>query len=366
VAGCWIASRPAATGDPLEQLQELWQQSERSLTWPTVPETAEQADFVRLWSPRCAPSRPTPALPGRTRHESAVADRIRGALLGLAIGDAAGERRALKRPPAGWTQHTALALCLADSLLELGISDARDQMERYLRWQRDGYLSANGQPGRTTPDVARALATYQWRGLPMAGSHDPRDRTTASLPRVVSAVAFAVHDSAAAVALASECSRTTHQSPVVLDACRYFAALLLGAFGGAEPKSVLGDLYEPVPGLWSGRPLRPEIVAAASAPIGDVEARGQSDVVSVITLVRSVLLQSVDFDGAVHHALGLSRDPALAGALTGAMAGAFFGAGAIPEASTASLPGLAVLEDIAARLVTASRPRSEQPRGPRR
>jgi ADP-ribosylglycohydrolase len=366
-AGCWIASRPVVTGDPLERLQVLWRQSEQSLTWPVVPETAEQAEFIRTWSPRPVAPRPAPVVPARVAPAPPMADRIRGVLLGLAVGDAAGEGRALRRPPTGgWTQHTALALCLADSLLELGICDARDQMERYLRWQREGYLSARGQPGRPTPDVARALATYQWRSLPMAGSHDPRDRTTASLPRVVSAVAFASRDPAAAVALASECSRTTHQSPVVLDACRYFAALLLGALGGGAPEAVLGGLYEPVAGLWSARPLRPEIVAAASTPVGEAKTRGHADVVNAIAIVRSAVLQSADVPSAVQRALGLSRDPALAGALTGALAGAFFGAGAIPPSATAGLPGLALVEDFAARLAAAARARQTPGPGLRR
>jgi len=228
-------------------------------------------------------------------------------------------------------------------------------MERYLRWQHEGYLSARGQPGRPTPDVARALATYQWRGLPMAGSHDPRDRTTASLPRVVSAVAFSAGDPAAAIALASECSRTTHQSPVVLDACRYLAALFLGALGGGEPKAVLGGLYEPVAGLWSARPLRPEIVAAASVPADEAMSRGNSDALNAITLVRAAVLQTGDVPGAVQRVLGLSRDPALAGALAGSLAGAFLGADSIPPTVTAGLPGLARVEELAARLAAAAR-----------
>ncbi len=356
-AGCWIASRPVVTGDPLERLQVLWRQSEQSATWPVVPETADQAEFVRTWSPRpSATLPPAPAAAPRATPDPLLADRVRGSLLGLAVGDAAGEGRALRRPPTGgWTQHTSLALCLAESLLELGICDARDQMERYLRWQREGYLSARGQPGRPTPDVARALATYQWRGQPMAGSHDPRDRTTASLPRVVSAVAFCARDAAAAVALASECSRTTHQSPIVLDACRYLAAMFLGALGGAEPRAVLGGLYEPVAGLWAARPLRPEIVAAASVPVDEAASRGNVDVVSAITLVRAAVLQAGDVPGAVKSALGMSRDPALAGALAGSLAGAFFGAGGIPPAVTAGLPGLARVEELAAGLAAAAR-----------
>ena len=39
---------------------------------------------------------------------------------------------------------TSMALCLADSLLTCGEFDAVDQLQRYLRWRREGYLSSNG------------------------------------------------------------------------------------------------------------------------------------------------------------------------------------------------------------------------------
>jgi ADP-ribosylglycohydrolase len=351
-AGCWLASRPGANGDALERLQLLWQQSSQSRAWPVVPETAEQAELVREWSPVAVPAHVAgmPAVPGA----AVLASRIRGALLGLALGDAIGAARALKRPATtAWTQHTALALCLAESLLEVGHCDARDQMERYLRWQRDGHLAARGQPGRVTSDVARALATYQWRGQPMAGSHDPADRSTASLPRVVSAVAWSARDPAAAIPLAAECSRTTHQSPIVLDACRYYAALLLGALSGAPRATVLEGLYEPVAGLWAARPLRPEVAAAAREPPPEDKRRGPADVIEALAVVRGVVARADDVAGAVQSAAESSREPALAGALAGALLGAFLGAEAIPPSLTSGLAGIGVVEEFAARLAAA-------------
>jgi ADP-ribosyl-[dinitrogen reductase] hydrolase len=78
-------------------------------------------------------------------------DRIRGALLGLAVGDAVGTSVEFK--PRGsfasvtdmtgggpfglnageWTDDTSMALCLAVSLIECKGFDARDQMDRYCR-----------------------------------------------------------------------------------------------------------------------------------------------------------------------------------------------------------------------------------------
>jgi ADP-ribosyl-[dinitrogen reductase] hydrolase len=355
-AGCWLAGRPEARGDALEQLQTLWQQSAQSQTWPTVPETAEQAEFVRHWAPGPAKIAARLRGPGDVAALGIRAARIRSMLLGLALGDATGVAHAHKqRSSEAWTQHTSLALCLGESLLAVGHCDPRDQMSRYLRWQHEGYLSATGEPGSPTPDVARALATYQWRGLPMAGSHDPNDHSTASLPRVVSAVAWSAHDPAAAVALASECSRTTHQSPIILDACRYFAALLLGAIEGATREAVLADLFEPVPGLWSQRPLRAELVSRLHDPLPGGKHRAGGDVIDALIAVRAAVLQATDLSSAVQHSVAASREPALGGALAGALMGAFLGSEAFPPATTRRLARLDLLEDLAARLAAAGR-----------
>lgn len=353
VAACWLADRSAAP-DALDEMQRLWQQSERSRHWPSVPETDEQVEFVRSWSRRAPAQRKAPPVPS-------LEDRIRGALLGLAWGDATGA--AVSGEGQGgraWTQHTSLALCLAESLLETGGCDARDQVERYLAWQRDGLLSADGRPGQASPDVARALATYQWRGLPMAGSHDPGDRTTSSLSRVVSAASFAVDDPAAAVALAAECSRTTHQSPIVLDACRVYAALLVGALRGVSREVLFAGLYEPVPGLWRRQRLKAEIVAAlaATSPAQSPEHRHRpqpADAVLAVANVRASVAAAGDADDAIQRAIRFSREPALEGALAGALAGALCGAAMLPAARLESMARIDHIERIVRRLVDRQR-----------
>src|SRR5437773_1759165 len=91
-----------------------------------------------------------------------VRQRYRGSLLGLAAGDALGTTIEFRRPgtfepltdivgggifglaPGQWTDDTSMALCLAQSLVERGDFDPIDQLERYLRWSREGYLSSTG------------------------------------------------------------------------------------------------------------------------------------------------------------------------------------------------------------------------------
>lgn len=86
-----------------------------------------------------------------------VADLRRGALIGLAVGDVLGTTLEFKRSgsfepftdmvgvglfslkPREWTDDTSMALCLAESLVEKRGFDPLDQMERYVRWRRDGH-----------------------------------------------------------------------------------------------------------------------------------------------------------------------------------------------------------------------------------
>src|SRR4051794_41872444 len=89
-------------------------------------------------------------------------DRYRGALLGLAAGDALGTTVEF-RPPGSfkpltdmvgggpfrlkagqWTDDTSMALCLAESLIARQGFTPIDQLERYTRWYREGHLSSTG------------------------------------------------------------------------------------------------------------------------------------------------------------------------------------------------------------------------------
>jgi len=90
-------------------------------------------------------------------------ERYRGALLGLAAGDAVGTTLEFKSPgsyapiedmvgggpfrllPGQWTDDTSMALCLAESLIERQGFDPIDQLERYVRWYRQGHLSSTGR-----------------------------------------------------------------------------------------------------------------------------------------------------------------------------------------------------------------------------
>lgn len=351
VAGCWLANELGDARQALAQLQSLWRQSSRSAEWIRVPETDEQENYILEWFTS------VPAAPASRsviqQAETSVQARLRGALRGLALGDAMAAARAdgiLSAGPLRYTQHTALALCLARSLVERGRSDARDQIERYLRWQREGYCAADGRPQQPSPDIGRALGTYLWRKLPMAGSHDPADTSSSSLPRVVTAVAYAINDPTAAVALAAEASRTTHQSPIILDACRYLAAQLLVAVTGGLVDTVLSGVAEPVPGMWQDKPLRAEVQAMATGPGPRARAGrpagGHADALRSLDAARTAVLAGGSFESVIANACKFGHEPALEGALAGALYGAFHGVAALPPARWSALEGADQVEQV--------------------
>jgi ADP-ribosylglycohydrolase len=345
VAGCYLVERGLDVNAALETLQKCWKQSSKSPQWIYVPETDEQFEYVRDWARRKG-TEPQPN--ARRGGGSALLSRIRGALFGLAIGDIRGATQAGASGD-DWTQHTALAICVAESLLARGQFDAKDQMERFLKWKREVQRNGEAAKGAVDEDISKALATYRWRGIATAGSHDPRDRSGASLTRIVPAVLFACNDPAASVALAAECSRTTHQGPVILDTCRYLAGMLAGALNGAGVAVAL-EHYEPVENLWAQRPLKREVedVAVAVPLIDPAQPRpAGSDVLLTLANARRVLMLSSEFETIVVEATRASHSPALDGAICGALAGAIFGTSAIPAAMLATVPRVDILDRLA-------------------
>ena len=256
VVGCLLAENGLSGQPALEELNRLWRQSGRAALWPRVPETPEQTEYVRRWvRPGGSPADPL-FEPANLSAARGLRERFHGALLGLAVGDAVAAATQYRRPGTftpvgdmlgggpfdlprgGWSDDTAMALCLAESLLGCEGFDGRDQVARYRRWQREGYLSCTGQCLGITAGTARALARAQWRRQPFSGSHDPGALDPEALSRVAPVAMYFFAQPAAAAEWAAEAARTTCQAPAVLTACRALAQALHAALSG-EPRLVI-------------------------------------------------------------------------------------------------------------------------------
>lgn len=299
-------------------------------------------------------------------------ERYRGALLGLAAGDALGTTLEFSRPgafaplvdmvgggpfglaPGEWTDDTAMALCLAESLVACGGFDPRDQMRRYLRWWREGHLASNGRCFDIGNTVADALRRFALRGDPFAGRTEAHYGGNGSLMRLAPVpLAFAA-DPARAIHLAGEMSRTTHGAPEPVDACRYFAGLLLGALAGVPKQTLLGPRYAPVPGLWEARPLAPRIDGVAAGTFREKTPpaiRGTGYVVDALEAALWAFWTTDEFRAGALAAVNLGDDADTTGAIYGQLAGAYYGAAAIPPEWRERLARRELIERFAADLL---------------
>jgi ADP-ribosylglycohydrolase len=352
VAGCFLAEQGFSGEEALRELNRLWQQSARAKDWPEVPETKAQADYVRQWTARAASEGDPLFEPATLSAARGLRERFHGALLGLATGDAVAAATQYGRPGrftpvgdligggpfdlprGGWSDDTAMALCLAESLLEREGFDARDQVERYRRWQQEGYLSATEQCLGITAATSRALAVAGWRRQPFSGSHDPQAPDPEPLSRVTPVVMYFFAQGAAAAERAAEAARTTCQAPLVLEACSALAQGLHAALSGESKASILARAA--LPGSPSAR--------AATTPATQTAA-------GALAAALDVFGGTQNFRDAVLAAANLGGNSDVVGAAVGALAGAHYSAGAIPPAWRNSLMKKQLIEDCADRLL---------------
>jgi len=278
-------------------------------------------------------------------------ERYRGAMLGMAAGDAVGTTLEFKPPgtftpiddmvgggpfhlrPGEWTDDTSMALCLAESLVEQDGFDPGDQMDRYVRWYREGYLSSNGRCFDIGNTVRGALHRYETGGDPYSGSTDPYSAGNGSIMRLAPVPLFYAERPREAIEKAGESSRTTHGTAAAVDACRYLAALIAGAVQGVEKETLLAPHYTPVPGYWQEHPLVPEIDAIAAGSFKEKEPpaiRGSGYVVESLEAALWAFHRSDNFREGTLLAANLGNDADTTAAVYGQIAGAFYGADGIP------------------------------------
>jgi len=301
--------------------------------------------------------------------------RFLGCLLGLACGDAVGTTLEFRPPgtftpiedmlgggpfdlrPGEWTDDTSMALCLAESLVEKQAFDPRDQMERYLRWYRQGHLSSNGRCFDIGMTVRQALGRFERTGEPYSGSSDPQTAGNGSLMRLAPAAMAYAGQPAQAIQACADSSRTTHAAAAAVDACRYFGGLLLGALHGAGKEELLAPAYTPLPGYWQQHPLTPAIADIAAGSFRHKqppEIRGSGYVVHSLEAALWAFYHSRSFRDGCLLAVNLGDDADTTGAIYGQLAGAFYAVGDIPTPWRERLAGRPQIEEFAGRLFSLS------------
>ena len=329
---------------------------------PYAVETRSQEAHVAA----CAARTPSVAPEAPSRSAESIRDRARGALLGLAVGDAVGTtleftiRDAQPRledmvgggpfdlPAGAWTDDTTLALALAESLAGSDDFDGRDLMDRFVDWWRNGSYSCNGHCFDIGITTRTALERYVRTGDPLAGSTEPNSAGNGSLMRLAPVALRYWHDREQLGAVAAAQSRTTHGAAEAVDACRAFAGLLGDAIAGATRPDVLAVRR------FDGAPAIARILAGSWRG----RARDTIDSSGYVAHTLEAALWSVartgGFRGAVLLAANLADDADTVAAVTGQLAGALYGLSGIPGGWLDRVAWRGRLLEVADRLVAPS------------
>lgn len=294
--------------------------------------------------------------------------RYRGCLLGLAAGDALGTTLEFRTPgtfapitdmigggpfqllPGQWTDDTAMALCLAESLLDRRGFDAVHQLETYCRWYRDGHLSATGRCFDIGNATRIALQAFERTKCEFAGSSDPSSAGNGSLMRLAPIPMYWSNDHDKAMEFAELSSRTTHAAPECLDACRYYAALIVSALQGKSKAEILATPFQ----LNSVSSSLQDVVDGSYRQFGPPVIVGSGYVVRSLEAALWAFDRSTDFRDGALLAVNLGDDADTTGAIYGQLAGAYYGEADIPQEWLAKLAMRAEIIQLADRLAIGS------------
>ena len=286
--------------------------------------------------------------------------RARGALLGLAVGDAIGTTVEFKprgsfKPltdmvgggpfnlaPGQFTDDTSMALCLGASLIDKGF-DLHDQMTRYARWSTDGYMSSNGRCFDIGIATRAALQRFQRNANPLAGSTDPSSAGNGCLMRLAPVPIRYLDQPEEAVRLSEEQARTTHQASECLGASRLFGELLVRALQGKTKEEVLA------PHALAGQlPVKLQAIGQGRYRSKGRDAiRGTGYVVDSLEATLWCFAQTDNFRDCILMAANLGDDADTTAAQAGQLAGAFYGERGIPAEWLGKLTMKEVIRDMA-------------------
>ena len=248
--------------------------------------------------------------------------------------------------PGQWTDDTSMALCIAASLTETGAYDPRDQLARFVRWYRDGYLSSTGRCFDIGNQTRAALEEFDATGEPYREAVGGMSAGNGSLMRLAPVAMAFCDDPDAAGRFSADSSRTTHPAVECVEACGAYGRLIAAAIGGAsrtELYVLAADLAEQVtnPGL-------------ATILRGSYRVKERDEISSSGYVLHSLeaalwaFARTDDFLEGALLAVNLGDDADTVGAIYGQLAGALYGRSGIPESWRNRLHDVGMIEDLAA------------------
>ena len=294
--------------------------------------------------------------------------RVAGTFIGLAVGDALGvpfenlEKGSIdfvsdligggpyNLPPGAWTDETATALCLAQSLLVTNDLDVYDLVERLNRWVEGGENSSTGRCVGIEQKLLIFLNNFR-RSSQLDMSFSSQSSSGNSVLARVGPIAC-IHwaDLTTASRIARQQSYLTHTSEVVAGACEYLVLSLSHLIAG-RGWNYISNL--PINKDWPNEIKNVNNGSWLKKSIGQLKST--SDVIELLETSLWCVENSTSFENAVTQAINLGGKSDTVGAVAGQLAGALYGLEAIPVRWFDKLYKVEKLTDVAMQMVDLSR-----------
>lgn len=280
---------------------------------------------------------------------SVLSDRARGALIGLAIGDALGTTNEFKHAldckfitdmvgggpfslkPGQWTDDTSMALCLADSLVNHGM-DLRNQLEQYQAWYEHGHMSCTGSCFDIGSTIYAAIRGFMKSGEVFSNNTHDNTSGNGNIMRMAPAVLKYHRDAVLCVAAAEMQSMTTHASLICKDAAALMAEIMFRCLHRNAHEHDKSHVLQPAS-------LRSSVsLEISEINSGAYKHKTKQQVFNTGGFVASSLEFALwcfhhtsSFEECVLTAANAGGDSDTNAAIAGQIAGAYYGMGSMPE-----------------------------------
>ncbi|MDH5918896.1 ADP-ribosylglycohydrolase family protein [Vibrio splendidus] len=283
-------------------------------------------------------------------------DKAQGAMVGLALGDALGTSLEFRPKdsytplqdivgggpfhlkPGQWTDDTSMMLCLADSMLASGKHDARDQMNRYLAWCKEGHNSVTGRCFDVGNTVRAAFRRYKRTNNANAGSTNEQSAGNGSLMRLAPIPIFYSSFRSASqedvVKAARLSSITTHAEQRAVESCQIMAWLIYQILNDVDSTLTKAMLFERLLNYWDKAGIHDDLAAVVQGSFltkSRKHIRGTGFVVQSLEAAFWSFAHSDNFKDGALLAANLGEDADTTAAIYGQLAGAFYGYSQLPE-----------------------------------
>ncbi|MFZ4835073.1 ADP-ribosylarginine hydrolase Tri1 [Rouxiella sp. Mn2063] len=270
-------------------------------------------------------------------------DKAKGALVGLAIGDAIGTTLEFLPRDAGrvtdmvgggpfklkageWTDDTSMALCLAETYLDKGRMDVTAFRDKLVRWYQHGDNSVNGRCFDIGITTRFALDEYLKHGALWFGNTDAETAGNAAIIRHAAVAIFRRKSLALNWTESKSQSMATHGAAESINGCQFLGLILHFLLNGHSKEASFS------PHVFSTT-LRVLLINAGEYKEKQRhQIRSSGYVIDTLEAAMWAVWHTHNFRDAVLLAANLGDDADSVAATAGQIAGALYGYANIPLA----------------------------------